>query len=153
MRRVLDLAYSLQRKTWRLLRPRTRGVKVMLFNAGGELMLIRNSYGDSDLFALPGGGIRPFETPERAARREISEEIGCEIEGLSAVSTHFSSAEGKRDTIHLFTARAAGNARPDQFEVVEARFFAVDALPASTSPATRRRVEEHLGSRSTDGSW
>jgi 8-oxo-dGTP pyrophosphatase MutT (NUDIX family) len=68
---LLDLLYRLQRQLWRLFRPRTRGVKVMLFNDAGEIMLVRNSYGRSDLFLLPGGGIRPFEAPAAAAAREV----------------------------------------------------------------------------------
>ena len=56
MWRLLAPLYRLQRLAWRLLRPRTRGVKVMLFNEAGELLLVRHSYGDTGLFLLPGGG-------------------------------------------------------------------------------------------------
>src|SRR4028118_2167389 len=104
MRPVLNLLFRLQRLAWRVFRPRTRGVKVMLFSPAGEILLIRNSYGRSDQFLLPGGGIRPFEAPERAARREIREEVGCTLSDVALVSTHFTSAQGKRDTIYLFSA-------------------------------------------------
>ena len=99
MKRVLDLAYWLQRRLWKWLRPRTRGVKVMLVNPAGEILLIRNSYGDRNLFVLPGGGIRPWEAPERAAAREVKEELGVAVTNLALISTHVSGAEGKRDTI------------------------------------------------------
>jgi ADP-ribose pyrophosphatase YjhB (NUDIX family) len=153
LKRLLDLAYGLQRQFWKLFRPRTRGVKVMLFNDAGEIMLIRNSYGRSDLFVLPGGGIRPIEAAERAARREVREELGCEVVELELVSTHFSASEGKRDTIHLFTARAAGRAQHDNLEVEEARYFAMDALPRNISAATLRRIDEQFGKRPRDGTW
>ena len=153
MSRPLDLAYRIQTWLWRLLRPRTRGVKVMLFNEAGELLLIRNSYGRSDLFVLPGGGIRPWETPETSARREVREELDCELEALTPVSTHFSASEGKRDTIHLFSAKAAGPVATDRFEVEEARFFPLGALPPNISDATLRRVEERAGQRERDGKW
>ena len=125
----------------------------MLFNDAGEIMLIRNSYGRSDLFVLPGGGIRPWEEPVNAARREIREELGCEVLDLTQLSTHYSAGEGKRDTIHLFTAAAAGETKVDGFEVEEARFFARDALPPNVSPATARRVDEYDGRRERDGKW
>lgn len=150
---MLKLAYRIQKQLWRLLGPRTRGVKLMLFNPAGELLLIRNSYGRSDLFVLPGGGVRPWEAPERAARREAREELGCDVEGLAEVSTHYSSAEGKRDTIILFEGRVGKPVVSDGFEVEEARLFGLDALPPNISPATLRRIEEWIGQRKRDGSW
>ena len=153
MKRALDFAYRIQRQLWRWIHPRTRGVKLMLFNEAGEILLIRNSYGRSDQFVLPGGGIRPWEQPEQAARREANEELSCELDQLNAVSTHFSSAEGKRDTISLYTARIMGALKADGFEVEEARFFPVDALPTNISGATLRRIEERTGKRKRDGTW
>ena len=153
MRRLLDPLYRLQRKVWRVLKPRTRGVKVMLFDEAGHLLLIRNSYGRKDLFVLPGGGIRPFEAPEAAARREVREELGCGVAELAFVSIHASRLEGKRDTIFVYRALAAGAVRPDGFEVEEARFFPLDALPHDTSPATLRRIEEHRGKRPVSVAW
>src|SRR3990170_1681780 len=108
MNRALDLAYWLQKLLWRWLRPRTRGAKVMLFNPAGEILLIRNSYGASHQFVLPGGGVRPWERPERAAAREVREELGLKVRSLALVSTHFSRAEGKRDTIYVFRGEASG---------------------------------------------
>ena len=125
----------------------------MLFNRAGELMLIRNTYGREDLFVLPGGGVRPFEAPESAARREVREELGCEAEDLTKVSTFTSQGEGKRDTIHLYRAVARGTARPDGRELAEARFFPLGDLPSATSPATQRRIAEYLGKRKPDAVW
>lgn len=153
MSRALDLAYRLQRQVWQLFRPRTRGVKVMLFNDRGEILLIRNNYGRSDQFVLPGGGVRPWETPSAAARREVQEELGCDAHDLRPMSTHWSDAEGKRDTIFLFSAIAAASARPDGIEVAEASFFALGQLPPNVSPATLRRIAEHSGDQSMDGPW
>lgn len=149
----LEPCYRLQRLAWQHLRPRTRGVKVMLFDAGGRILLIRNAYGRSDLFVLPGGGVRPWERLERAAAREIREELGCGVDRLTLVSVHASIAEGKRDTIHLFTGLAVGEPVADGVELAEAAFFPLDALPEATSPATQRRIAEWLEKRAVDGSW
>jgi 8-oxo-dGTP pyrophosphatase MutT (NUDIX family) len=125
----------------------------MLFNASGELVLIRNSYGLSDLFVLPGGGVRPFEKPAAAATREIKEELGLDMARLKLRSLYWSSAEGKRDEIHLFEALVEGAPEVDDFEVEEARFVALEDLPLTTSPATRRRIDEYLGRREPDDRW
>jgi 8-oxo-dGTP pyrophosphatase MutT (NUDIX family) len=125
----------------------------MLFSSNGEIMLIRNSYGRSDLFVFPGGGIRPFEDPEQAARREIQEELGCGLTDLTLQSTHFTATEGKQDTIYLFKAHIVGEPRADRVEVEEAAFFRLTNLPPSLSPASRRRIDEHDGRRFADGTW
>jgi 8-oxo-dGTP pyrophosphatase MutT (NUDIX family) len=153
MRWLLKRLYPLQRRLWRWLRPATRGVKVMLLNRDGQLVLIRNSYGRSDLFVLPGGGIRPFEAPEQAARREIREELGVEVDGLRLRSVHVSASEGKRDTIYLYEAVTAQTPVADGFEVEEAGFFSIAAPPAQTSSATLRRLAEYRGRAEPDGSW
>ena len=152
-RRLIEMAYAIQKRAWRLFRPRTRGVKVMLFNAAGDLLLIRNSYGRSDLFVLPGGGVRPWEEPATAAKREVKEELGLDVATLTLRSRHSSSAEGKRDEIHLFEAVTHGSPKADNFEVLEICFASPQDLPETTSDATRRRVDEYLGRRIPDGSW
>jgi 8-oxo-dGTP pyrophosphatase MutT (NUDIX family) len=153
MRRAIQLIYRARRLLMAALRLRTRGVKVMLFNPDGELLLVRNSYGRSDHFLLPGGGIGPFESPAAAAAREIREEVGLTVGQLTFRSSYASGAEGRRDVVILFSAVAEGEPVADGVEVEEARFFALDALPATTSPATLRRIAEHRGQKEVDGSW
>lgn len=153
MRRLLAPLHRLRRLAWRLLRLRTRGVKVMIFNAAGELLLVRHAYGRTDLYMLPGGGIRRSEQPEAAALREIQEELNCPLEDLAFVSLHTATQEGKNDTVHLYRARAAGDIRIDGVEIDEARFFPLAPLPPGVSPATLRRIAEYQGEREADGSW
>lgn len=153
MNRALDLLHRLRRRLWSAIGWRTRGVKVMLFDEACALILVRHSYGRSDLFLLPGGGIRPFESPAAAAAREMREELGCGLADLALVSVHVSTGEGRRDTVHLFRARAAGPVRADGREIAEARAFALDRLPATLSPATARRIDEHRGLRPASDTW
>lgn len=153
MRRLLALLHPIRRRVWRLIGKETHGVKVMLFDGDGAVLLVRHSYGRSDLFMLPGGGVERGEAPEAAAAREMMEELGCRVSDLTPVSVHVSTGEGRRDTVHLFRARPAGPIRPDGVEVAEARFFALDALPPNASPATRRRIDEHRGLRPTSEAW
>ncbi len=150
---VMQLLYQARRLVHRILRVRTRGAKVMVFDASGALLLIRNSYGRTGAWVLPGGGVGRRETVEAAAAREVREETGLVVHGLVRVSEHFNGAEGKRDTITVFAARADGAPRIDNLEVEEARFFPLDRLPAEVSGATLRRIAEHRGARAADGRW
>jgi len=153
MRAIIQSAYILRREVLRLLRLRTTGVKVMLFNDADELLLIRNAYGDSGQYLLPGGGVSRDESPAAAAIREVREEIGIELDRVEPVWTFESNAEGKRDTIHLFKAKTRERPEIDGREVIEARFFPFGALPSRVSPATLRRIDEISGERPMDGRW
>jgi len=153
MRVVVQAAFAIRRRLLGMLRIRTRGVKVLLFNDSGELLLIRNSYGNRNLFVLPGGAVGRREAPEAAAAREIREELDVIVRMLTQFGTYVSGAEGKRDTIHVFSAKAEGAISPDPIELEEARYFALNALPQNISPATLRRVQEFSGQRPIDGRW
>lgn len=148
----MNAGYAVRRRVPARLRRPTRGCKVMAFDAAGRLLLVRHSYGRSDLWMLPGGGVGRREEPEDAARRELREEVGCRVERLDLVGTYGSAAEGKRDTIFLYRSETPDEPRPDGLEVIEARFFALDALPPTTSPATLRRVRD-LQQDTAGGRW
>jgi len=153
MSMIMQIGWRLRRFAFRLFKVRTRGAKAMVFNGEGELLLIRNSYGRSHLWVLPGGGIGRRESPQDAAAREVKEETGLAVRELRLLSVHANEGEGKRDTIHLFAARADGAPNADAFEVDEAKFFALDRLPATVSKATLRRIAEYKGERAPDGRW
>lgn len=153
MKPVIQLLYQLKRAFLRVTRWKTRGVKVMLFNPAGELLLIRNSYGRSHLHVLPGGGIHRSETPAEAALREVEEEVGIASEQLALRSVHRNHSEGKRDTIFLFTGFTAQTPRADSFEVEEAGFHPLDALPDTVSAATLRRIAEYRGAQPPAADW
>lgn len=142
---LLDIAHRLRRLVFRTTGWRTRGVRVMAFDVRGRVLLIRHGYADRASWGFPGGGIGWRETPAEAAVREVREEVGCTLTDLEPAGVFASMAEGWRDTVHLFRARTADTPEADEWEVKEARFFALDALPVATSPATRRRLAEHRG--------
>lgn len=153
MRVLMQALFVVRRAVFRVLRVRTRGVKVMLFNDAGELLLIRNTYGRSHMHVLPGGGIKRGEAPVVAAARELREETGMNLIRPVLLGTHKSNAEGKRDTIYLFAGVGQGRPEPDGMEVEEAAFFPLHALPDTVSMATLRRIAEYQGRQERDGAW
>ncbi len=56
-------------------------VKVILFDKDGMLALVGTKHR-----LLPGGGVNPHEGDDDAAKREIREEVGCEIKIICEVS-------------------------------------------------------------------
>lgn len=150
---LMKLAHAMRRRAMALLGWRTRGVKVMAFDRTGRVLLVRHSYGAGHLHMFPGGGIARGEAPAAAAVRELREETACALRDATFVGRYVAGAEGRRDTVFLYRGVTEDAPVPDGREVIEAAFFATDALPATASPATRRRIEEMLGMRAVSPRW
>jgi 8-oxo-dGTP pyrophosphatase MutT (NUDIX family) len=128
-------------------------VKIMLFNGQGELLLIRNNYGDTSAFVLPGGGVGRREEPIAAAARELREETGITGARLRLLGEYESLGEGKRDRVSLFHGSSDAQPRADGVEVVEAGYLALGALPETTSAATRKRICQWVSGGPYCGPW
>lgn len=59
----------------------TRHVSAAIIYRDGRVLAARRAAGkdQAGLWELPGGKVEPGETPEQALRREIAEELGCEV--------------------------------------------------------------------------
>jgi 8-oxo-dGTP diphosphatase len=118
-----SLALVVMRLYWRLLRPKTFGVKVVVNHpqlGSSAIALVRNTYGRSDVWTLPGGGYRPSkETPEAAAAREVREELGLEVSRLTIIGEYQTQAEGKRDTVTFVKCTARSDSLRINDEVAE----------------------------------
>jgi NAD+ diphosphatase len=103
-----------------------------------EVLLARHTYGAKHLWALVGGFADPAESLERAAQREVLEEVGLRVTDLEYVESQAWGIDGPDVLLTAFTARSADpHAEPavDGAELAEAHFFPVDDLPTPTPPA------------------
>ncbi len=152
-RTLYRIAYRLMRLYWAMVRPRTHGALVALWE-GGEVLLVHNSY--TRYYSLPGGYVRARESGREAARRELEEEVGIRVDPseLAQVLDVESPWEGKRDRVEVFELGLARRPafRIDNREVVEARFFPpARALELELFPPARAAIERRIRAGASPG--
>lgn len=121
------------------------GVAILVTNDKGELLLGRRgkepNYGK---WIIPGGGVEPGERWHATARREILEETGLHVR---VASTHPYVLEiinpGEHRVILCAGGTLEGGMLTPSSDLLEADFFARDAMPDDVSPAVRPVLVEY----------
>ncbi|WP_061931594.1 NUDIX domain-containing protein [Aureimonas sp. AU22] len=134
-------------------RSMTLGARIVALDAEGRVFLVRHGYREG--WYMPGGAVDPGETALEAVQREAREEgnLVCD-ETPRLVGVYYNRREG-RDHVLVYRcdrARQTTPRRPD-WEIAESGFFALDALPPATTPATRRRLAEVLDGAEPTPDW
>ncbi len=126
-RTAFRLGFPLARLWWGLRRPQHEGALVAV-HVGPALLLVCSSYRRA--WNFPGGGIRPGETPEAAARRELAEEVGLAASTLLPAGTVCGLWDGRHDRVHFFELRLdrLPDLRLDNREIIAARLMSPDTL-------------------------
>jgi ADP-ribose pyrophosphatase YjhB (NUDIX family) len=139
---------------WRFSRGLTLGVRALVIDGDNRVFLVKHTYVRG--WHLPGGGVEPGENLHTALTRELSEEGNIEMLGPPVLlGLFFNPRDSRRDHVALFLVREfrRGAAPKPNAEIVDGRFFSLDALPDDTSPATRARIAEHCRGVPAAESW
>lgn len=125
------VGFRAARLWWWLRRPAHDGAVVAVWHAG-RILVVQQSYRANP--SWPGGGIRWGEEPREAARRELREELGLEVEADDFVLARDMVVDWdfRRDRVRVFELRLRSEPvlRIDNREVVGARFVDPRALLA-----------------------
>ncbi len=133
----------------------TLGVRAVVFDAQNRVLLIKHSYTPG--WHFPGGGVERRETIAEAMARELEEESGIALTGEAELfGLYLQRAHGARDHVAVYVCRHWRQARRPQYpniEIVDAQFFALDALPADITKPTRRRIAEIVEGAPRSADW
>jgi len=124
-------------------RPMTLGARAVVINEKDEVMLVRHRYEPG--WQLPGGGVESGESPVEALRRELIEEAGIRLRGVTGfLGSYFNSGISRRDHVLVYLVRDFEMPPGVQIshEIGEHSFFPFDQLPKETTAGTRRRIAE-----------
>ena len=124
----------------------TLGVRGVVVNAAGEVLLVEHTYVRG--WHLPGGGVERGETSEQSMVRELEEEAGVIVTGplvLVGIHDNFTSFRGDHVLCYRIDHWTQGRAT-SRGEILAVRWASPALLPADVGPLTRRMISLAMGS-------
>ncbi len=114
------------------------GVSGVIEDGEGRILLLRHRFWKEGSWGLPGGYANKGERLEETVKREVREETGYEVEVMGLLRV----VSGYRLRVEAsYRGKFVGGVEHlDGREVLEARFFKRDELPASILPSHRELI-------------
>jgi len=144
----MTIAYEIIQLYRRIFQPITLGVRVILIK-NDDLLFVKHTYMFPDRWYFPGGGLKPGESPEQAARREAREEVGADLGELRLVGVYPNKEARNSDTIIVFacsTYSLPNEAEKDKpnLEISTRKNFPIHHLPSNLAAGHQRWIDDCL---------
>jgi len=152
-RRLEPIVRPLIRTHARLQRGLTLGVRGVVVDSEGRVLLVEHTYIPG--WHLPGGGVERGEAAADALARELEEEAGVRPAGASRlVSVHSNHRRYRGDHVLVYVVEAWTPApATSRGEIHQIGWFALDRLPAGVADGTRARLAEIFNGEPVDPDW
>jgi ADP-ribose pyrophosphatase YjhB (NUDIX family) len=118
----------------------TASVAVIITNTEGKVLLLEHFLRPASGWGIPGGFIEYGEQPLEAARRELREETGIELENLEMVRVRALN----RHIEMLFRAESDDTPQIKSREIKDFGWFAPDEMPPEMNHVQKHTVEKVL---------
>ena len=138
---------------WRMRRPMTLGVRGLVRDSSGSVLLVKHTYTPG--WHFPGGGVEKGETVLLSLVRELEEEAGVRPSEPPVLIGVFANARNfPNDHVLMFDIRAWTEIpATSRGEIAARRFFSLDDLPEDVTAGTRRRLDEIAGRIAPSEEW
>jgi 8-oxo-dGTP pyrophosphatase MutT (NUDIX family) len=139
---------------WRFRRPATLGVRGVVVDGAGKVLLLRHTYTPG--WHFPGGGVEKGETCACSLARELEEEAGIRAapEAFELISVHANHAFFPNDHVLVYRVVAWTQGAPTQTgEIAEIRFTDPMNPPDGVTAGTKRRLNELFGGKQRSDLW
>ena len=114
----------------------------VVVNDEGCVLLLKHVFRPGSGWGIPGGFINPGEQAEDAARRELREEIGLELDRMKLAFVR--TVEQVNQLEIIFRCRASGTPRPRNLEIHRVAWFTLNDLPDDLPQTQRQTIERAL---------
>lgn len=154
-RLIIKLMYKLIRIRDMATRPKSVGIRTMVFNKKGQVLLVKHSYRPEYFF--PGGGVEKGEGFIEAGSRELWEETGLQVNKWDLFGVYKYNSEYKDNTVVLLVSDSIVDEEAlkiDNEEIIEAGWYGIDDLPIGIHPPYVLRLQEYKDkSNPITGAW
>jgi ADP-ribose pyrophosphatase YjhB (NUDIX family) len=150
---TIRLPQRVLQSLFRLRRGMTLGVRAMVTDDDGRILLVRHTY--SKGWNLPGGGVERGEEALMALERELLEETGVRLVSppqLFGIYANESNFRGDHILLYLAHRFERDHFKPTA-EIADARFFAAGEIPSDATAGTMRRIVEVREGRHPARHW
>lgn len=120
------------------------GSHLIVVSKDGEFLLIQRR--DVPFWVIPGGHIEAIESPSKAARRELQEELGIRIGAVDLIARYCSPKSGKVKFLYRGFAKdtVASKIQVDEEEVRNFGWFTMGNLPKPISLYETHKLQDFL---------